>query len=61
MGPERDDALMGVMDAVTPPDCPWASESVAGATAIEKSGAVPVTALTGEICETEVRWDVSPA
>jgi hypothetical protein len=53
IGAESDAALIGVIEAVTEPDWPAVSESVAGATVIPKSGVPPVTARTGESSETE--------
>ena len=53
IGAERDAALIGVMEAVAEPDWPAVSESEAGAMVIPKSGLLPVTARTGESCETE--------
>ena len=53
MGAESDAALMGVMEATTDPDWPGVRVSVAGATAMEKSGVLLVSARTGVTCETE--------
>ena len=60
MGAVSTELFSGVMEAVTLPEVPGVSDSVAGATEIWKSGVVVACAWIDADGETDVRCVVSP-